>query len=302
MNKNSLIYVAGHNGLVGSSIVRALQSQGYTNLLLPSRRALDLTEQLLVDWFFKRLKPEYVFLSAAKVGGIISNSTHQADYLYQNLSISSNVIHAAHKYGVKKLLNLGSSCIYPKNAPQPLKEEYLLSGALEPTNEGYAVAKIAALKMCRYYNEQFGTNFLSAMPCNIYGENDKSTHVIPDLFRKFQNAKFTGTPVACYGSGRPIREFLYADDLADACIQLMEQCNASDIGESINVGSGEETSISELVSTIANMLKYHNITWDTSKPDGTPRKLLDCTKLKTLIDWKPKYSLVRGLCRMMKET
>jgi GDP-L-fucose synthase len=295
MNKNSLIYVAGHNGLVGGSIVRSLQAKGYSNLLLQSRSELDLTEQPRVDDFFERHKPEFIFLAAAKVGGILSNAAQQADFLYQNLAISSNIIHAAYMNGVTKLLNLGSSCIYPKHAPQPIKEEYLMSGTLEPTNEGYAIAKIAALKMCRYYNEQFGTDFLSVMPCNLYGKNDRSTHVIPDLIRKFQHAKATGTPVTCYGSGLPVREFLHADDLAEACVLLMEQCHASDIGECVNIGSGEQISVTDLVSRIASLTDYHNIVWDRSKPDGTLRKWLDCTKLQTLIDWKPKYRLAEGL-------
>ncbi len=297
MDKNSKIYVAGHRGLVGSSILRLLEKEGYKNIIVKTHKELDLTRQKDVEEFFKNEKPEYVFLSAAKVGGILANSTYPADFIYQNLAISMNVIHSSYLYGVKKLLFLGSSCIYPKLCPQPIKEEYLLSGYLEKTNEAYAIAKIAGLEMAKFYREQYGCDFISVMPTNLYGPNDnfdlKNSHVIPALIRKFHEAKINNKPeVEIWGTGSPRREFLYIDDLANALLFLME--NYSD-SIHINVGTGEDVTIAELAELIKKITGYNGkIVYDTSKPDGTPRKLLDVSRLNSLA-WRPKYSLEEGL-------
>ncbi len=299
MKKNSVIYVAGHRGLVGSAIVRRLRADGYENVLTRTHAELDLTRQENVEAFFDETKPDYVFLAAAKVGGIHANSAYPADFFYLNMAIALNVINATYKYGAKKLLNLGSSCIYPRLAPQPLKEEYLLSAPLEPTNEAYAVAKIAAIKMCRYYNEQYGSNYISAMPTNLYGLGDnyhpENSHVLPALIRKFHEAKVSGSTVKLWGDGSPLREFLHADDLAAAAVMLMRDCDYKDIGELINVGSGDELTIKALAELIAEVVGYKgNINWDTSKPNGTPRKLLDSSKLFAL-GWKPRVALRQGV-------
>jgi GDP-L-fucose synthase len=298
-NKEAKIYVAGHRGLVGSAIVRKLTERGYTNLLLRSHSELDLTDQHAVDLFFSSEKPEYVFLAAAKVGGIGANSTYPADFIYQNLAIALNVINSAYLHGVRKLMNLGSSCIYPKLAPQPLKEEYLLSGPLEPTNEAYAVAKIAAIKLCRYYNQQYGTDFISAMPTNMYGPGDNydlnNSHVLPALIRRFHDAKIHGGDVTLWGDGSPFREFMYSDDLADALIFLMERFSASEIGEFINIGTGSEVTIRELAEAIRAIVEVDcRINWDHSKPNGTPRKLMDVNRLASL-GWVARTTLDSGI-------
>lgn len=297
MNKDSKIYVAGHRGLVGSAIVRALQKQGYSNLLLKTHAELDLTDQQAVQSFFEQGKPEYVFMAAAKVGGIMANSTYPANFIYENLLIEANVIHAAYRHKTKKLLFLGTSCIYPRLAPQPTKEEHLLTGPLEPTNEAYAVAKIAGIVMCRSYNRQYGTNFISVMPTNVYGPHDnfdlQDSHVLPALIRKFHDAKTQHRDeVVLWGTGNPEREFLHADDLADACLFLMSAYDDSDI---VNVGTGIGISVREL----ANMLKQISgfageITWDLTKPDGTPKKLLDVTRIHRL-GWKHSIDFQKGL-------
>lgn len=300
MNQNSKIYVAGHLGLVGSALVRKLLEEGYTNLVTRTSKELDLRRQADVEAFFAREKPEYVFLAAGTVGGIIANSTYKAEFIYDNIMIAANVIHASHKYGIKKLLNLGSSCIYPKFSPQPMKEEYLLTGLLEPTNEAYAVAKITAIKLCRYYNEQYGTNFISVMPTNLYGPNDnfdlETAHVLPSLIRKFHEAKVTRQPsVALWGTGKPFREFLYVDDLADACVFLMERYDYKDIGEFINIGTGKDVTIRELAELVKKIVGYEgDVRYDLSKPDGTPRKLLDVSRMQSL-GWNAKTSLEDGL-------
>jgi Nucleoside-diphosphate-sugar epimerases len=368
MNKTSKIYIAGHTGLVGSAIKRKLEGKGYSNLVLRTHAELDLTRQTDVERFFEKEQPDYVFLAAAKVGGILANSTYKAEFIYDNIMIASNIIHASHKSGVKKLLNLGSSCIYPKFAPQPLKEEYLLTGALEPTNEPYAIAKIAAIKLCRYYNEQYGTNFISAMPTNLYGPNDnfdlQTSHVLPALIRKMHLGKCLGvgdigairedlkkyplriddvsqmeetkiieelakygiktnyesriTPhesritnhasqsvvVQLWGTGAPYREFLHVDDLACACLFLMETLDASrftDHGsrltthEFINIGTGKDLTIKELANLVKEIIGFDGeILWDTSKADGTPRKLLDVSRIKSF-GWQPKIGLKEGI-------
>ncbi|MDD2614843.1 MAG: GDP-L-fucose synthase [Methanosarcina sp.] len=300
MDKDSKIYVAGHRGLVGSALKRKLESKGYTNLIFRTHKELDLTNQQAVNEFFKQEKPEYVFLAAAKVGGILANSTYPADFIYENLMIESNIIHAAYKYGVKKLLFLGSSCIYPKLAPQPLKEEYLLTGPLEETNEAYAVAKIAGIRLCKHYNQQYGTNFISVMPTNLYGPNDnfdlETSHVMPALIRKFHEAKVKNAPeVVIWGTGKPFREFLHVDDMANACVYLMENFNADEIGEFINIGVGKDITIGELAELIKEIVGFKGeIRRDLSKPDGTPQKLLDITKLSSL-GWKAKISLKDGI-------
>ncbi len=299
MNKNSRIYVAGHRGMVGSAIIRLLEDSGYTNIITRSHKELDLTRQAEVESFFETEKPDYVFLAAAKVGGIMANSVSKAQFFYDNAMIALNVIHAAYKSGVKKLMNLGSSCIFPKLAPQPLKEEYLLTGPLEETNDAYAVAKISAIKMCRYYNEQYGTNFLSVMPTNLYGENDnfdlETSHVFPAMLRKIHEAKQTEGPVKLWGDGSPLREFLYADDLADAIIFLMENTDWQDIGDFVNVGTGKDISIKDLAFLMAEIIGYKgSFSWDTSKPNGTPRKLLDVSRLSAL-GWMAKTSLREGI-------
>lgn len=297
MYKESKIYVAGHRGLVGSAILRKLKSEGYMNIITRTHQELDLTDQQEVYCFFEEERPEYVFLAAAKVGGILANSTYPADFIRENLLIQTNVIDAAYKYGVKKLLFLGSSCIYPKYAPQPIKEEYLLTGALESTNEPYAVAKIAGIKMCQAYNRQYGTNFISVMPTNLYGPGDnfdlETSHVLPALIRKFHEAKINNAPyVVVWGSGTPRREFLHVDDLADACLFLMNNYDSSEI---INIGVGEDLSIAELANLIKEIVGYKGeIIYDKTKPDGTPRKLLDVTKLFNL-GWKPTIHLEDGI-------
>ncbi len=297
MKKDSKIYVAGHTGLVGSSIVRELKRQGYSNLLLKTRAELDLFDQIKVREFFEKEKPEYVFLAAAKVGGIGANKEQPATYMLENLMIEINVLNAARLSSVIKLLFLGSSCIYPKEAPQPMKEEYLLSGKPESTNAPYSMAKIAGITLCQSFNKQYGTNFISVMPTNLYGEGDNfdlnSSHVIPALIRKFHEAKETGAPgVDLWGSGSPKREFLYVDDLASACVFLMEHYNDSEI---INIGTGKEVSIRELTEMVSELVGYSGeMRWDTSKPEGVPRKLLDVSKL-TDLGWTYKTDLKEGL-------
>ena len=300
MEKNAKVYVAGHRGLVGSALVRKLESKGYTNLIYRTHSELDLTNQQAVNEFFDKEKPEYVFLAAAKVGGILANSTYPADFIYQNLMIESNVIHAAYKHNVKKLLFLGSSCIYPKFAPQPMKEEYLLTGELEETNEAYAIAKIAGIRLCKHYNQQYDTNFMSVMPTNLYGPNDnfdlETSHVMPALIRKFHEAKINNDPeVVVWGTGKPRREFLHVDDMADACVYLMENYDAKDVGEFVNIGVGEDITITKLVELIKEVVGFEGeIVYDTSKPDGTPRKLLNVGRLKGL-GWKSEISLKEGV-------
>jgi GDP-L-fucose synthase len=341
MDGLSRIYISGHRGLVGSAILNRLKGAGYQNLITRTSSDLDLRRQSDVEAFFEKEKPEYVFLAAAKVGGIMANNTYRAEFIYDNLTIAANIIHAAYRYDVKKLLNLGSSCIYPKFAPQPIKEEYLLTGTLEPTNEPYAIAKIAAIKLCRYYNEQYGTNFISAMPTNLYGPGDnfnlETAHVLPALIRKFHFAgllrakkydeigrdiqrfrlgfgldKDAGIPgssassvleklgitpdhVDIWGSGDPYREFLYIDDLADACLYLMERCNYNDIGEIINIGTGNDLRIRELATLIGDITGFEGgIKYNKSKPDGTPKKLLDISRIRSL-GWQPRTGLEEGI-------
>lgn len=342
MKRNSKIYIAGHRGLVGSSLMRKLQSKAYKNIITRIHSELDLTRQTDVENFFEKEKPEYAFLAAAKVGGILANNTYKAEFIYNNTIIATNVIHSSYKFGVKKLLNLGSSCIYPKFASQPMKEEYLLSGSLEPTNEPYAIAKISAIKLCRYYNEQYGTNFISVMPTNLYGPNDnfnlETAHALPALIRKFhlarllKNKDFEGIKkdlmkyplgfeldkkvileeeesikhnlkkigitedyVILWGAGEPYREFLHVDDLADACVFLMENYNCKDMGEFINIGTGEDIRIKDLAKLIKGVVGFEGeIKHDLSKPDGTPRKLLDISRIKSL-GWKPTTSLKMGI-------
>jgi len=299
MNKQSKIYLAGHRGLVGSAIWRRLVADGYTNLVTRTHADLDLTRQAAVERFFEAERPEYVILSAAKVGGIVANSTYPADFLYDNLAIAQNVIHSSFLTGVKKLVNLGSSCIYPKMAPQPMHEDSFLTGPLEATNEAYAVAKIAAIRLCKHFNDQYGTNFISAMPTNMYGPGDNydlnSSHVLPAMVRKFHEAKVNGGAVVLWGDGSPFREFLYSDDLAGAVVYLLENRDYRDVGEFINVGSGTEVSIRHLAETIARIVGYQGeVRWDTTKPNGTPRKLMDSGKLRAL-GWKPKVDLETGI-------
>lgn len=297
MNYDSLIFVAGHNGLVGSAIVRELNKKGYKNILTKDRKDLDLEDSVAVKNFFEKEKPEYVFLAAAKVGGIVANATFPADFIYQNLVIQNNIIHNAYLSKVKKLLFLGSSCIYPKFAKQPIKEDSLLTGALEETNDAYAFAKIAGIKMCQSYNKQHGTNFISVMPTNLYGRNDnfdlKTSHVIPAMIRKFDEAKSSNAKeVILWGSGKPKREFLFVDDLAEACVFLMNKYDDSEI---INVGTGEDLSIKSLAELIKKILGFKGkIVWDKTKPDGTPRKLLNVKKINKL-GWKAKTKLVDGI-------
>jgi GDP-L-fucose synthase len=300
MDKHAKIYVAGHRGLVGSALVKRLREGGYSNLVLRTSRDLDLRRQADVEAFFAQERPEYVFLAAAKVGGILANSTYKAEFIYDNIMIAANVVHASFRSGVKKLLNLGSSCIYPKYAPQPMKEEYLLTGLLEPTNEPYAVAKIAAIKLCRSYNEQYGTNFISVMPTNVYGPNDnfdlETSHVLPALIRKFHEAKVAKKEsVELWGSGEPFREFLYVDDLADACVFLMGKYDYRDIGEFINIGTGTDITIRDLAFLVKRVVGYEgDMINDRTKPDGTPKKLLDVSKIISL-GWRPKVSLADGI-------
>jgi GDP-L-fucose synthase len=342
MEASKKVYVAGHRGLVGSSILRRLGVRGYGNIVFKTSGELDLRRQVETERFFEGERPDCVFLAAAKVGGILANDTYKAEFIYDNTMISANVIHSAYRYGAKKLLNLGSSCIYPKFAPQPMKEEYLLTGSLEPTNEPYAIAKISAIKLCRYYNEQYGTNFISVMPTNLYGPNDnfnlETAHVLPALIRKFHLARLlrernfsslkrdlkryklgfgiderldyeseesmvlglkrigiTADYVLLWGSGEVYREFLYVDDLADACILLMEGYDHGDVGEFVNIGAGEDVKINDLAEMIREIVGFEGgIEHDLSKPDGTPRKLLDISRIRNL-GWEPKVSLAEGL-------
>ena len=342
MEKGAKIYVAGHRGLVGSAIVRKLKEEGYTNIVTRTHSELDLTDQRATREFFEKERPDYVFLAAAKVGGILANDTYKADFIYQNIMIAANVIETSYRYGVKKLLNLGSSCIYPKYAPQPMKEEYLLTGTLEPTNEPYAIAKIAAIKLCRYFNEQYGTNFISVMPTNLYGPNDnfnlETSHVLPALLRKFHLGKLlmedkyeeiakdiqrypigfglykevdidnpesidkvlegvgiSKQAITIWGTGEVYREFLYVDDLADACVYLMNNYDYKDIGEFVNIGTGEDVKIKDLATMIKEIVGYKGeVKWNTSKPDGTPRKLLDVSKLHAL-GWEHGIKLREGI-------
>jgi GDP-L-fucose synthase len=297
MNKNSTIYIAGHKGMVGSAITRKLEKEGFHNLTLRDSAELDLRNQSSVNAFFTAERPEYVFLAAAKVGGIMANNLYRAEFLYDNLMIEANVIHAAYKSGVKKLLFLGSSCIYPKLAPQPLKEESLLTGLLEETNEPYAIAKIAGIKLCDAYRSQYGCNFISAMPTNLYGPNDnydlKTSHVLPALIRKFHRAKAEKQPaVVLWGSGSPLREFMHVDDLADACLFLMQNYDEPGF---VNVGTGEDLSILDLARLIARIVGYQGtIDNDLSKPDGTPRKLMDVSRLAAL-GWQASIGLEEGI-------
>ncbi len=321
MDKLSKIYLAGHKGLVGSAIHRKLKELEYANIIVRTHEELDLTRQEQVESFFAREKPEYVFLAAAKVGGILANATYPAEFIYDNLAIEVNTIHAAYRYRVKKLLFLGSSCIYPRECPQPMKEDYLLTGPLEPTNEAYAIAKIAGIKMCQAYNTQYGTKFISVMPTNLYGPNDnfdlETSHVLPALVRKFHLAKLAAEEkwdlieidervfgkipadikealpkVKLWGNGKPRREFLHVDDLADACVFLMNNYDGSEI---VNIGVGSDLSIAELAEMVAEVVGFKGeIIFDTSKPDGTPQKLLDVTRLKNF-RWSPQIDLVRGI-------
>ncbi len=299
MQKDAKIYVAGHRGLVGSSILNALIKKGFTNLVYKTSKELDLRDKQMVDQFFEEEKPEYVFLAAAKVGGIVANNEYPADFIRDNLLIQTNVIDAAYRNQVKKLLFLGSTCIYPKMAPQPLKEEYLLTGELEPTNAPYAIAKIAGINMCQSYNRQYGTQYISAMPTNLYGPNDNfdlhTSHVLPALIRKFHEAKEQNAPfVEVWGTGTPKREFLYSEDLADACVYLMENYTGNEI---VNIGVGEDISIKELAEKVQQVVGFDGtIEFDTSKPDGTPRKLVDVTKLNSL-GWKASTTLEDGLSK-----
>lgn len=297
MKKDSKIYVAGHRGLVGSAILRKLEEQGYTNLVYKTSKELDLRDPRQVEGFFQTEKVDYVFLAAAKVGGIVANNQYPADFIRDNLMIQTNVIDSAYRSGVEKLLFLGSTCIYPKLAPQPLKEEYLLTGELEPTNEPYALAKIAGIKMCESYNRQYGTKYISAMPTNLYGKNDNfdlhTSHVLPALIRKFHEAKENNAEfVEVWGTGTPLREFLYSDDLADACVYLMNNYEGNEI---VNIGVGEDLSIKELAEKVKATVGFTGeLRFDTSKPDGTPRKLVDVTKINAL-GWKATTSLDEGL-------
>jgi GDP-L-fucose synthase len=297
MNKKDKIYVAGHRGMVGSAIVRKLNEEGFSNIVTKSSSELDLRNQQEVKDFFENEKPAYVFLAAAKVGGIMANNTYKAEFLYDNLLIETNIINAAYKNDVTKLLFLGSSCIYPKLAPQPLKEEYLLSGYLEATNEPYAIAKIAGIKLCEYYREQFGCNYISVMPTNLYGPNDnydlQNSHVLPALIRKFHTAKINGDPsVTVWGSGSPKREFLYVDDLANACYYLMLNYDEKQF---LNIGTGEDLTILELAELIKKITGFGGeIIWDSTKPDGTPRKLMDVSKAHSL-GWKHEINLEEGI-------
>ena len=298
------IYVAGHTGLVGSAVMRRLERGGYTNTVTRRSKDLDLRDQAAVNEFFRAEKPDIVMLCAARVGGILANSTYPAQFIYDNTMIAANVIHAAYQSGVGKLVNLGSSCIYPRHATQPMSEDQLLTGPLEPTNEAYAIAKIAAIKLCRYYNEQYGTNFVSAMPTNLYGPNDnfdlETSHVLPAMIRKFHEARLKRergeeADVLLWGDGSPRREFLHVDDLADALVYLMEHGEYAEIGEFVNVGTGTDVTIRELAEIIAATVRYDGpIRWDTSKPNGTPRKLLDVSRLQAA-GWQAQTSLQEGI-------
>ncbi|VAX37831.1 GDP-L-fucose synthetase [hydrothermal vent metagenome] len=346
MNKQSKIYIAGHRGMVGSAIYRKLNESGYNNIVTKTHKELDLTRQRETEDFFLQEQPEYVFLAAAKVGGILGNSTYKADFIYQNIMIAANIIQASYKQGVKKLLNLGSTCIYPRQAPQPLKEESLLTGPLEPTNDAYAIAKISAIKLCRHYNEQYKTNFMSVMPTNLYGLNDnynfETSHFLPAFIRKFhlakllENENFDGIrndflkygtlagedaavmslseikdsltriginkeSITLWGSGNPYREFLFADDLADACVFIMEKYNADDIGEFVNLGTGQDRQIKDYAEIVKEVIGFNgNIEWDTSKPDGTPRKLSNISRIKKL-GWSVRVGLEEGLRKVYED-
>ena len=297
MNSTDKIYIAGHRGLVGSAIVRLLENKGFTNLVVKTSKELDLRNQAEVESFFKAEKPDYVFLAAAKVGGILANNTYRADFLYDNLLIVANIVHSAFNNNVNKLLFLGSSCIYPKMAPQPIKEEYLLTGSLEHTNEPYAIAKIAGIKLCESYRDQYGANYISVMPTNLYGINDnyhpQNSHVLPALIRRFHEAKVAGLKeVAIWGSGTPRREFLFSDDLADACVFLMNNYNEKEI---VNIGCGDDITIAALAEMVKEVTNYEgDLVFDTTKPDGTPRKLLDVSKLHSL-GWHHTTALRDGL-------
>lgn len=299
ITKNAKIYVAGHRGMVGSALVRNLQSKGYTNIITRTRSELDLLEQQAVHNFLKAEQPDYIFLAAAKVGGIHANNTYRADFIYENLVVETNVIHGAHQAGIGRLCFLGSSCIYPRDCPQPIKEEYLLSGPLEQTNEPYAIAKIAGLKLCENYNRQYGTHYVSVMPTNLYGINDNydlnNSHVLPALIRKAHEAKVRGDKeLVVWGSGKPMREFLYVDDMADACVFLME----GEIGEGLfNIGTGEDITIREVAETVKNVVGFTgDIVFDASKPDGTPRKLLNVDRMRQL-GWQAQTSLRDGIAK-----
>lgn len=309
MEKNAKIFVAGHRGLVGGAIYRNLQAKGYTNLITRTHSELDLTNQAAVNEFFAKEKPEYVFLAAAHVGGIGANSTHPAAFIYQNMMIGFNIVEAAYKNGVKKLMNLGSTCIYPKMAPQPLKEEYLLTGQLEPTNDAYAIAKISVIKLCTKYNLEYGTNYLSVMPTNLYGPGDnydlQGSHVLPALIRKFHEAKKSGEDVVhLWGDGSPEREFLYSEDLADAVVYLMENCNASDLrcetGDFVNVGTGTDQTIKSVAELVRDVVyedaagRTCKMEWDPTKPNGTPKKLCDVSRL-TKLGWKASTEFKAGI-------
>lgn len=303
MEKNAKIYVAGHRGMVGSAILRKLRAEGYTIFVLRDSAQLDLRSQVEVDEFFRREKPDYVFLAAAKVGGILANNTYRAEFLYDNLMIEANVVHSAYRYGVKKLMFLGSSCIYPKMAPQPLQEDSLLTGLLEPTNEPYAIAKIAGIKLCDAYRDQYGCNFVSVMPTNLYGPNDnyhpQNSHVLPAMLRRFHEAVKNGEPaVTIWGTGTPRREFLHVDDLADACYYLMEHYNEPGL---VNIGVGTDISILELAQMVARITGFGGeIRHDLSKPDGTPRKLMDVSKLHAM-GWKARIELEAGIREVYQE-
>ena len=303
MIKGDKIYIAGHRGMVGSAILRGLYKKGYDNVIFRKSNELDLRNQAQVNDFFKKEKPTHVFLAAAKVGGILANNTYRGEFLYENLMIQNNVIHAAYQTGVKKLMFLGSSCIYPKLAPQPLKEEYLLTGVLEPTNEPYAIAKIAGIKMCDAYRAQYGCNFISVMPTNLYGPNDnydlQNSHVLPALIRKFLTAKKNNAPsVSLWGTGKPLREFLHADDLADACLFLMDNFNEEGF---VNIGTGEDLPILELAQLVQKTVGYEGkIELDATKPNGTPRKLMDVSKLHNM-GWRHQISLEEGIKKVVEE-
>ncbi|MEI6437330.1 MAG: GDP-L-fucose synthase [Candidatus Omnitrophota bacterium] len=343
MDKDKKIFVAGHRGMVGSAICRKLNADGFLNVVTKTHQELDLTRQQDVERFFDKEQPKYVFLAAARVGGILANSTYTADFIYQNIMIAANVVQASYKFKVAKLLNLGSTCIYPKHAPQPMKEEHLLSGALEPTNEAYAVAKISAIKLCRYYNEQYGTNFMSVMPTNLYGINDnynfEGSHLLPAFIRKFHLAKLlkqgdlaaikadfqkrgapagakrssddivtalkdigvTAEALTLWGSGTPYRELLYADDLAEACVYLMNTYDAAKVGEFVNVGTGEDLQIKDIAKLVKEVVGFKgDISWNTAKPDGTPKKLADVSRINAL-GWKAKTSLKEGILLAYKD-
>lgn len=303
MEKHAKIYIAGHNGMVGSAISRKLKGLGYQHLIVRSSKELDLRNQQAVESFMKEERPEYVFLAAAKVGGIVANNTYRADFIYENLAIQNNIIHFSKEAGVKKLMFLGSSCIYPKLAPQPMKEEYLLTGHLEPTNEPYAIAKIAGIKMCDAYRDQYGCNFVSVMPTNLYGPNDnydlQKSHVLPALLSKFHHAKEEGkAEVEVWGSGTPKREFLHADDMADACVFLMQTYNEPGL---VNIGVGEDISIKDLALLVKDIVGFEGkLHFDASKPDGTPRKLMDVSKLHGL-GWKARIGLREGITEVYRQ-